>query len=96
MEETMTHQSFRYHPTPEHRLTRAKWIRGFGIVYGTMLLLLLAIATAQHIRGERNGAAAVANGHPAQPARTEQRPNVAIGAPAARQAANPIAHADWE
>ena len=60
----MTHQSLRYHPTPEHRLTHAKWARGFGIVYGTMLLLLLAIATAQHIRGERNGAAALANDHP--------------------------------
>ena len=92
----MMHRSLCYDPTPEHRLTRAKWARGFGIVYGTILLLLVAIVTAQHIRGERNGAAAAANGRAAQPARTERRPNVAIGAPTAAQAANPIAHADWE
>jgi hypothetical protein len=57
----MIRRSLPYDPTEEHRLTRAKWARGFAIVYGTILLLLLAIVAAQHIRVEHNGAAALAN-----------------------------------
>jgi hypothetical protein len=91
----MIHRSLPYHPTPEDRLTRAKWERGFGIVYGTILLLLLAIVAAQHIRGE-NGATAIASGPAAQPVRTDRRPTAAIGSPSASQAANPISHTDWK
>lgn len=76
----MIHRSLSYDPTAEHRLTRAKWARGFGVVYGTILLLLLAIVVAQHIRGV--------------PA--ELRPTIAIGPPTASQATNPTSHTDWE
>ena len=92
----MIHRSLPYDPTPEDRLTRAKWARGFGIVYGTILLLLLAIVAAQHIRGEPNGATTLANGPAARPARTERRPTIAIGSPTAPQAANPVSHTDWK
>jgi hypothetical protein len=78
----MIHRSLPYQPTPEDRLTRAKWERGFGIVYGTILLLLLAIVAAQHIRGE-NGATGIASGPAAQPVRTDRRPTTAIGSPSA-------------
>jgi hypothetical protein len=77
-------------------LIRAKWARGVGIIYGTILLLLLAIVAAQHIRGEHNGATAIANGPAARPVRTDQWPTGAIGSPTARQAASPISNADQE
>jgi hypothetical protein len=51
----MSRRSLPYDPTPEHQLTRAKWARGFGIVYGTVGLLLFAVVLAQHIRGEGDG-----------------------------------------
>jgi hypothetical protein len=92
----MIHRSLSYDPTPEDRLTRAKWARGFGIVYGTILLLLLAIVAAQHIRVDHNGATAITNGPAAQPVRTDPQPTSAIGSPTASQAANPISHSDWE
>jgi len=47
-----------YEPTPEDRLTRTKWARAVGIVYGTIFLLLLATVTAQHIHVEHNAATA--------------------------------------
>jgi hypothetical protein len=87
MERTMIHRPLSYEPTIEHRLTRAKWARGFGVVYGTILLLLLAIAAAQHFRGEHNGATTIADDPAARPIRTDLRPTTAP------QAANPISHA---
>jgi hypothetical protein len=92
----MIHRSLPYDQTPEDRLIRTKWARGFGIVYGTILLLLLAIVATQHMRVEHNGAPAIANGPAAQPVRTNLQPTIAIGAPTAPQAANPISHTDWE
>jgi hypothetical protein len=94
MEWTMIHRSLSYDPTTEHRLTRAKWARGFGVVYGTILLLLLAIAGAQHFRVEHNGATIIANDPAAQPMRTDLRPTIARGAPTAPRAANTISHAE--
>lgn len=88
----MIHRSLPYHPTTEHRLTRAKWARGFGVVYGTILLLLLAIAAAQHFRVEHNGATTIANRPAAQPVRPDLRPTIAIGAPTAPQAAKTLSH----
>jgi hypothetical protein len=38
-----------YDPTPEDRLTRAKWARRVGIVYGAVVLLLLGFMAAQRI-----------------------------------------------
>ena len=86
----MIHRSLSYDPTTEHRLTRAKWARGFGVVYGTILLLLLAIAAAQHFRVEHNGATTIANDPAAQPMHTDLWPGSASTAP---QAANPVSHA---
>jgi hypothetical protein len=85
----MIHRSLSYDPTTEHRLTRAKWARGFGVVYGTVLLLLLAIAAAQHFRVEDNGATTIANDPAAQPMRTDLRPT---SAPTAPQRAKLISH----
>jgi hypothetical protein len=48
-------------PTPEDRLTRAKWARGVAIVYGSALLLLVAFVTAQHIFFEPNGPTSIAS-----------------------------------
>jgi len=38
----MTHRHFPYEPSPEDRLTLAKWKRRFAIIYGCALLLLVA------------------------------------------------------
>ena len=38
----MTHRHFLYEPSPEDRLTLAKWKRGLAIVYGCAVLLLIA------------------------------------------------------
>jgi len=80
-------------PTPEDRLTRAKWARGVGIIYGTILLLLLAIAVAQHFRIEHNEATTIANDPAAKPMRTDLRPT---SARTGSQAANRILHAYQE
>ena len=69
----MIYRSLPYDPTPEDKLTRAKWARGFGVVYGSILLLLLAIVATQNVRPEHNRATAVANAPAAQPAHTELR-----------------------
>jgi hypothetical protein len=53
----MIHRSLPYELTPEDRLTRAKWARGVGIIYGTILLLLLTIAMAYRILTEPKGVA---------------------------------------
>jgi hypothetical protein len=53
----MIHRSPPYEPTPEDRLIRAKWARGVGIIYGTILLLLLTIAVAHRILTEPKGVA---------------------------------------
>ena len=83
----MIHRSLHYDPTPEDRLTRAKWARGFGIIYGTIFLLLLAIAAAQHFRVEHTGATTIANDPAAEPIHTDLRPTNAIGVPTAPQPA---------
>ena len=57
----MIHRSLSYEPTPEHRLSRAKWARGVAVVYGTILLLLLTLAGAHRSLGSAGGA--VARGH---------------------------------
>jgi hypothetical protein len=77
----MIHRSLSYDPTTEHRLTRAKWARKFGIVYGTILLLLLVVGAAQHFRIEHNATTTIANNPAAQPMRTNLlRPTSAPGA----------------
>jgi hypothetical protein len=82
----MIHRSLPYDPTPEDRLTYAKWARGFGIVYGTILLVLLAVVTAQqHIRGEHNRTTAIADSPGAQPVRTDLPQTIATGSPTARR-----------
>jgi flagellin-like protein len=62
---TMIHRSLSYDPTPEHRLTRAKWARGVSIIYGTILLLLLTFIAAHRSLNEPGGATAVASDHTA-------------------------------
>jgi hypothetical protein len=88
MEGTMIHRSLSYDPTPEHRQTRAKWTRGFCIVYGTILLLLLGIVAVQPSRREHNGAPTIANRSAARQVPADLGPAVAISAPTASQAAN--------
>ena len=83
-----------YDPTPEDRLTHAKWARGFGIVYRTILLLLLAIVAAQHIRIEHNGATAITTRPAAQAVRTDPQPTIPTGSPTASRAGNPASHSD--
>jgi hypothetical protein len=55
-----------YDPTPEDRLTHAKWARTVGIVYGSVVLLLLGFIAAQRIFAEPHRATGVANA-PASP-----------------------------
>jgi hypothetical protein len=50
-----------YDPTPEDRLTRAKWARTVGIVYGSVVLLLFGFIAAQRIFAEPHLATGVAN-----------------------------------
>jgi hypothetical protein len=83
----MIHRTLPYDPTLEDQLTRAKWARGFGIVYGTIFLLLLAIAAAHHFRVEHPGATTIANEPAAEPMRTDLR-TITIGATTALQPAN--------
>ena len=55
----MTHRHFPYEPSPEDRLTLAKWKRGVAIVYGCALLLLVAwIAIPQILVGPVTATAA--------------------------------------
>jgi hypothetical protein len=63
----MMYRSLGYDPTPEDRATRAKWARGVGIVYGTILLLLLAFIAAERILAEHGRATETANDPAAQP-----------------------------
>lgn len=65
----MIHRSLPYDPTPEHRLTRAKWARGVAIVYGTILLLLVTFIAAHRSPSEPGAASAVASDHAAYAAR---------------------------
>jgi hypothetical protein len=51
----MSYRSFLYNPTPEDRLTQAKWARGVAIFYGTILLLLLAVIVTSRIVSEPSG-----------------------------------------
>jgi hypothetical protein len=48
-------------PTPEDLATRAIWARRLGVVYACVLLLLLALVTAQRLAVESNGASGVAS-----------------------------------
>jgi hypothetical protein len=61
MEDTMIHRSLPYDPTPEDRLTHAKWARGFAIIYGSALLLLVAFLAAQRMFAEPTPTTGVAN-----------------------------------
>jgi hypothetical protein len=49
--------------TPEDRRIRAKWARGVAIVYGSALLLLVALAGAQRIIAEPSSETPVATAH---------------------------------
>jgi hypothetical protein len=61
MEVIMIHRSFPYEPSPEDRLTRAKWARGIGILYGSALLLLVAFIVAHRFVAEPKGSAGAAS-----------------------------------
>ena len=55
----MTHRHFPYEPSPEDRLTLAKWKRRFAIIYGCALLLLVAwVAIPQILVGPVTATAA--------------------------------------
>ena len=58
----MTHRRLPYEPTPEDRLTLAKWKRGTTIVYGCALLLLVAWIATPRILAEPTTATAVVDG----------------------------------
>lgn len=63
----MIHRSLPYNPTPEDRLTRAKWARGVALFYGFALLLLLTFVAAHRIVSEPKGATSIiANARAAQ------------------------------
>jgi len=64
----MIHRSLSYDPTPEHRLTHAKWARGVAIVYGAILLLLLTFVAVHHSLSQPGGATADASHDAAPPA----------------------------
>ena len=87
----MIHRSLSYDPTPEHRLTRAKWVRGFAIVYGTTLLLL-ALLAAQRVTFEHDRATANANSAAAHPLRADLRASVAMRSPSVPPAAKSSSH----
>lgn len=72
----------RYDPTPEHRLTHAKWARGVGIVYGSVVLLLLGLMAAHSIFAEPNGATGTAKA-PASPVAPQSAASRDAGVPAA-------------
>ena len=65
-----------------------KWGRGFGILYGTILLLLLTAGVIVEHRGAR----AIANGAAAQPV----RPSAANGWPTAWPTAKSSAQISWQ
>jgi hypothetical protein len=62
----MTLEHLPYDPTPEDRLTRAKWARSVSIVYGSVVLLLLGFIAAQRMFAEPHRATGIANA-PASP-----------------------------
>jgi hypothetical protein len=45
----MIRRSLLYDLTPEDRRTRAKWARGVAIVYGSVLVLLLAFIITKRV-----------------------------------------------
>lgn len=69
----MIHRSLSYDPTAEHRLTHAKWVRGFAIVYGTILLLLFALIAAQRVTFEHSETTGIADGAAASAAKSRSR-----------------------
>jgi len=64
----MIHRSLSYDPTPEHRISRTKWSRGFAVVYGTILLLLLTFIAAHRLLNGPNAATEIAGEYAAPPA----------------------------
>jgi hypothetical protein len=58
----MTHRSLPCQPTPEDRLTFAKWKRGTAIIYGCALLPLVAWIATPRILAEPTTATAVVDG----------------------------------
>ena len=52
---------FPYDLTPEDRLTRARWMRGVAVFYGSAELLLFGFIAAQRMLAEPNGATRIVN-----------------------------------
>ena len=80
----MSYRSLPHNPIPEDRLIQVKWARGFAIVYGTILLLLLAVIVTSRIVSEPSGSSGVASARS-----TNVQPNTAISSSAAPQAMKP-------
>jgi hypothetical protein len=65
----MVERPFIHDPTPEDRLTHAKWARGVAVIYGSVLLLFIGIIIAQCISVEssRNIDVVAASAKPIDP-----------------------------
>src|SRR5689334_3199186 len=81
----MSYRSFPHDPTPEDRLTQAKWARGFAVVSGTILLLLVAVVVTSRIISEPSESSGVASARSAN-----VQPKTAISSSAAPQAMKPF------
>jgi hypothetical protein len=80
----MSYRSFLHNPTPEDRVTQAKWARGFAVVYGTILLLLLAVVVTSRIASEPSRSSGTASARS-----TNVQPTTAISSSAAPQPMKP-------
>jgi len=80
----MSYRSFPYDPTPEDRLIQVKCARGFAIVYGTILLLLLAVIVTSRIVSEPSGSSGIASAP-----RANLQPSTAISSSAEPKAMEP-------
>jgi hypothetical protein len=67
----MNRRTIVYEPTPEHQITHARWARGFAILYGTVVLVLLGLMLAAGPLGIDRQTAVLAPA-PSKPIATER------------------------